>query len=71
MTPTPDKAVLGAVLAFLATLAGALLEGTFTLATLGVALGAGLAAGVAVYRMPYYRRHPRRLRRRHRRHRRP
>lgn len=69
MTPTPDKAVAAGVLMFFATVAGALLEGTFTLATLGVALGAAIAGALAVYRVPYFRDRPRRLRRR-RRHRR-
>lgn len=67
MTPTPDKAIAAGVLMFLATIAGALLEGTFTLATLGVALGAGLAGALAVYRVPYFAEDRRRLRRRGRR----
>lgn len=67
MTPTPDKALGAAVLAFLATLAGALLDGSLAWATLPVALGAGIAAGLTVYRIPRTR--PRRPlgRRRHRR----
>lgn len=61
---TTDKAVGAAVLAFLATIAGALLDGSFALvATLGVAVGTGLAAGLAVYRIPYYPSERRRLRR--------
>lgn len=69
MNVTIDKALTAAVLAFLATLAGALLEGTLGLATIGVALGTGLAAGIATWRAPYFReRRSGRRRRRHRRH---
>lgn len=67
MVPTPDKALGAGLLAALAVLAGALLEGTFTLDVLGVAAGAGIAAGLAVYRIPYQRRRRRQRRTDHRR----